>query len=60
MNHIHCVHDNTTTISDITSTVSVSSHPLHVWHYTHYMYDVICSIYDIIPTVFMKSYPLCL
>ena len=66
----HHTHGNTNvisalwpTISNTTSTVSVSSNPgyhLHhtqsVWHHTHYMYDIIfcmhaltTTVYDIIP-----------
>ena len=45
-------------MSDITPTVSVSSHPVdqilsnpvYVWHDSHYMYDIICTTGDITST----------
>ena len=53
MNHIHCVHDNTTTISDIkyitsdiASTVSVSSNPLYWWYQIYCMYDIAGTVCD--------------
>ena len=41
------------TISAITSTVSMISQPLYVWYHTQYT----C---DILSTIFMTSYPLCM
>ena len=47
--HIHCIRRHIHYIFNITATVSVSatptlsmlSHPLYVWHHTHYMYNII-------------------
>ena len=38
--HMQCIHDITPMISDITSTVSVSSQPLYLWSLTNCMYDI--------------------
>ena len=57
--HIHFGHDITPSVSDIAPTVSLSSQPLHcyhthfVWQHTHYMCDIICSIYNIISTSYV-------
>ena len=48
---MHCTHDITPTISDIASTVSVSSQPLYWWSLTNCMYDIT-------PTLCMTSYAL--
>ena len=57
--HIHFRHDITHPVSYIAPTVSLSSHlstdvtPTFVWHHTHYMCDIICTIYNIICTAFV-------
>ena len=47
----HFMYDIKPTISDLTSTVSVSSHPPFWWYHSH-------SIYDITSNISMTSYPL--
>ena len=54
----HFIYDIKSTLSDLTSTVSLSSHPPFRWYHSHYMYDShpvylwhhIHYIYDIIST----------
>ena len=41
----------TATMSDITPTVSVSSHPVYIWHHSHCVYDIICTTCDITSTI---------
>ena len=58
----HFTYDIKSTVSEVTSTVSVSSYPYYWWHHSHYMdgitssifvtsypqiYDIICTKYDI-------------
>ena len=71
--HIHCITQNHS-IYDVTSTSSMTSHPLYQishplylghhnrstdimptfgWHHTHYMCDIICSLYNIISTPYV-------
>lgn len=38
--HTHYVYENRTSLSNITSTVSLSSHPLNRWYHTHCTYDI--------------------
>ena len=59
--HIHFTHEITPTVSDVTPTVSLSSHPLH-WYLTHfcmtsyhYMCDIICTLYNIISTAYVVT-----
>ena len=47
----HNMYDIMSSVSDLTSTVSVSSHPHYWWHHSHYMDGIISSISVI-------SYPL--
>ena len=49
--YMHCVHDIIPTISEMASTVSVSSQRLHWWSQTNCMYDIT-------PTLHMPSYAL--
>ena len=71
--HTLWMYDITPTISAITSTISMTSHPLYLWHHTLYMtshplhlWHQTHSFYDITltvsmawnPTVFMTSHPL--
>ena len=70
--HIHFRHDITAPVSDIAPNVSFSFQRLHCfhthhcicchkkWQHTHYICDIICSIYDIISTAFMTSDLLCM
>ena len=53
--HIQFRHDNTSPVSDIKPTISISSYHLH-WHLTHFcmtshplLCDIICTIYNITP-----------
>ena len=54
----HFLYDIRSTLSDLTSTVYLSIHPPYRWYYSHYMYDLTCSVsvtsrplyYDIIYT----------
>ena len=65
--HIHCKHDITHTVSHIAPTVSLSLQTLHwfhtdtiptsVWHYTHSMWDTICTLYNIISTPYVITLP---
>ena len=54
--HIHFRHDITPPVSEVTATVSLSSQPLHWYHthfllhHTHYICDIIFTIYNIIST----------
>ena len=41
----------TAIMSDITPTVSILSNTVYGWHHSHYIYDIICTIYDITSTV---------
>ena len=49
---IHFRHVITPPVSDITATVSLSSQPLH-WYHTHYICDIIGTIYNIISTAYV-------
>ena len=40
----HFMYDIRCTLSDLTSTVSLSSHPPYRWYHSHYMYDLTSSI----------------
>ena len=40
----HFRYDIKSTVSDLTSTVSVSSHPLYRWYHSHHMYDITFTI----------------
>ena len=40
----HITYDIESTLSDFTSTVSLSSHPPYRWYHSHYMYDLTSSI----------------
>ena len=59
-------YDITTTIFDIVSMLSLSSHPLYWWYHTNWIYEVSSTIYDdiisivynIIFTIFVTSQPL--
>ena len=58
-------YDMTTTIFDIVSMLSLSSHPLYWWYHTNWIYEISFTIYDIISvvynnifTVFVTSQPL--
>ena len=42
----HFMYDIRSTLSDLTSTVSMSSHPPYRWHHIHYIYDIISTKYD--------------
>ena len=48
----HFMYDIKSTVSVLTSTASVSSHPTYRWHHSHNMEGITCSISLI-------SYPLC-
>ena len=56
----HFMYDIKSTVSDLTSTVSVSSHPPYQWYHSHHMYDIttvymchlINYIYDIISSMY--------
>ena len=50
--HIHCIHDNTPTLYDITYSILATSQPLS------YVYDSIINIYDISYGVWMTIQPL--
>ena len=53
-------------IDDITATICMNSHPVDLWHHIHYIYDIICTKYDITTLVIcmtsfalqMKMHPL--
>ena len=55
--HIHFREDNTAPVSDIASTVSMSSHCLH-WHLTHYCMTSHPPLFDIIWTIYITSHPI--
>ena len=40
----HFMYDIRSNLSDLTSTVSLSSHPPYWWYHSHYMYDLTSSI----------------
>ena len=42
--HIHYICNITTTVSCLTPTFSMISHPLCVWHYTHYMFKILYTL----------------
>ena len=54
----HFMYDIRSTLSDLSSTVSLSSHPPYWWYHSHYLYDLTPSylwhhihyIYDIVST----------
>ena len=48
----HFMYDIKSTVSVLTTTAFVSSHPNYQWHHSHYMEGITCSIYVI-------TYPLC-
>ena len=37
----------TQSIGDISAPLCMISHPVYVWHNIHYIYDIICTMYDI-------------
>ena len=41
----HFMYDIESTVSELTSTVSVSSHPPHWWHHSHYMNGITSSLF---------------
>ena len=57
--HMHFRPEITTTVSDITPTVSFSHNlstniiTTFVWHHTHYMCDILCTLYNIISTPYV-------
>ena len=60
------IYDITTTIFDIVSTLSLSSHPIYWWYHTNCIYeisstiydDIISIVYNSIFTIFVTSQPL--
>ena len=46
----HCMYDNTGTIC---MNVSTDITPTFVWHHTHYMCDIICTLYNTILTPYV-------
>ena len=48
--HIHCIHDITPTVYDITYTLLVTSQPLYLWKDTNSVYDIL---------VYMTSHMVC-
>ena len=57
--HIHFRQDNTGPVSDITPTVSMSSHCFHwhiahlIWHHTHLLCDIIWTLFNIKPNPYV-------
>ena len=51
--HTHYIRHRVHCICDITPTLSMISQPLYVWYHIQYMWDILS-------TIFMTSYPLCM
>ena len=49
----HFMYDIRSTLSDLTSCVSLSSHPPYRWYYSHYMYDITSNIYVISHSLYL-------
>ena len=49
--HSHYTWHHTTCICVITHSGSILSNAVHVWHPSHYVYDIICTICDITSTI---------
>ena len=56
--HTHSIHDITPTVSDITSTLLMTSQPLYLRQDTDFVYDITLSTYDISHGVWMTTQPL--
>ena len=54
----HSLYTTSHPLSDVTSTIHVTSQPLYLWHHTRFPYDIMLAIYDITPTVLMTTQPL--
>ena len=55
---MQCTHDITPMISDIVSTVSVSSQRLYLWSLTNWMYDITPTLYITSYAPYITSHPL--
>ena len=49
----HFMYGIRSTLSDLTSCVSLSSHPPYRWYYSHYMYDITSNIYVISHSLYL-------
>ena len=55
---MHCIHDTTPTISDITSNISASSRTVHQLYHTNSLYDITQTISVTSYALYITSYPL--